>query len=151
MFDVVILYKTPSSLLWQLFVLYLGFYQKNGMKNPVGYFEVPVLDIERAILFYEAVFGYSLERSSIDGNEMALFSFDEMASGITGALAQGESYIPSKQGSRIYFSVDDIDNTLGNVISSGGKILYPKTSIGELGWVAEFEDTEGNCIALHSQ
>jgi len=121
------------------------------MKNPVGYFEVPVLDIERAILFYEAVFGYSLERSSIDGNEMALFSFDEMASGITGALAQGESYIPSKQGSRIYFSVDDIDNTLGNVISLGGKILYPKTSIGELGWVAEFEDTEGNCIALHSQ
>jgi hypothetical protein len=27
-------------------------------------------------------------------------------------------------------------------------VLFPKTSIGELGWVAELEDSEGNCIAL---
>ncbi|MFN9226441.1 MAG: VOC family protein [Pseudanabaena sp.] len=127
------------------------FTSEKHMKNPVGYFEVPVVDLDQAILFYEAIFGYSLERVSIDGNEMALFPFDEMASGITGALAQGESYIPSKLGSRVYFNVSEIDSILEKVISLGGKVLYPKTSIGELGWVAEFEDTEGNCIALHSQ
>jgi predicted enzyme related to lactoylglutathione lyase len=121
------------------------------MKNPVSYFEIPVHDLDRAISFYEKVFGYDFERATVDGNEMAWFPLDENASGISGALAKGESYTPTTQGSLVYFSTDNIDDTLARVNSSGGKTLYPKTSIGELGWVAEFEDSEGNRIALHSQ
>ena len=52
-------------------------------------------------MFYTAVFGYQLERVEIDENEMAMFPASDEASGITGALAKGESYIPGKQGSRI--------------------------------------------------
>jgi predicted enzyme related to lactoylglutathione lyase len=37
---------------------------------------------------------------------------------------------------------------LANAVAAGGKVLFPKKSIGELGWVAELEDSEGNCIAL---
>jgi uncharacterized protein len=120
------------------------------MKDLVCYFEIPVTDLERAIMFYTAVFGYQLERVEIDGNEMALFPASEEASRITGALAKGESYIPGKQGSRIYFSIVSIEETLHKVELVGGRVLYPETSIGELGSVAEFEDSEGNCIALHS-
>lgn len=120
------------------------------MKNPVCYFEIPVTDLERAVTFYTAVFGYQFERVEIDGNEMALFPATDEASGITGALAKGESYLPGKQGSRIYFNVGSIEDTLLKVESVGGRVLYPKTLIGELGSVAEFEDSEGNCIALHS-
>lgn len=120
------------------------------MKNPVCYFEISVTDLERAIVFYTAVFGYQFERVEVDGNEMAMFPAGDEASGITGALAKGESYLPGKQGSRIYFSVVSIEDTLHKVKLAGGSILYPKTSIGELGSVAEFEDSEGNCIALHS-
>jgi predicted enzyme related to lactoylglutathione lyase len=53
-----------------------------------------------------------------------------------------------EQGVRVYFDTDSIDDTLAKAIVAGGKVLYPKTSIGELGWVAELEDSEGNCIAL---
>jgi uncharacterized protein len=120
------------------------------MKNPVCYFEIPVTDLERAIAFYNTVFGYQFERGEVDGNEMAMFPASGEASGITGALAKGESYLPGKQGSRIYFSVVSIDDTLHKVELIGGRVLYPKTSVGELGSVAEFEDSEGNCIALHS-
>ena len=119
------------------------------MKNPVCYFEIPVTDLERAIAFYKAVFDYQFERVNIDGNEMALFPAFDKASGITGALAKGESYIPGKQGARIYFSVVSIEETLHKAKLTGGKVLYPKTSVGEYGSVAEFEDSEGNCIALH--
>jgi predicted enzyme related to lactoylglutathione lyase len=28
-------------------------------------------------------------------------------------------------------------------------LIYPKTDTGDYGYVAEFEDLEGNCIALH--
>ncbi len=53
-------------------------------------------------------------------------------------------------GSRIYLHTASIDETLKLVIENGGQVEYPKTSIGDLGWVAEFIDTEGNRIALHS-
>jgi uncharacterized protein len=61
---------------------------------------------------------------------------------------RADSYIPGAQGVRVYFDADNIDKTLAKAIAAGGKVLYSKTSIGELGWVAEFEDCEGNCIAL---
>ncbi|MDX2243653.1 MAG: VOC family protein [Leptolyngbyaceae cyanobacterium bins.302] len=120
------------------------------MKNPVGYFEIPVNDLDRAVSFYQHVFGHDFERAMVDGNEMAWFPIHENASGISGALAKGESYIPTTKGSLVYFNTDNIDEVLSKVNSNGGRTLYPKTLIGELGWVAEFEDTEGNRIALHS-
>jgi predicted enzyme related to lactoylglutathione lyase len=120
------------------------------MMNPVGFFEIPVNDMARATVFYNAVFGVEFEFNHIDGNEMAFFPTDENQFGISGALSKGTSYTPSKQGTRIYFSVISIEEALSKEEQSNGKTLYPKTSIGELGWVAEFEDSEGNCIALHA-
>lgn len=121
------------------------------MDNIGGFFEIPVADMARAIRFYESVLDCQLTLATIDGNEMANFPLDESAPGITGALTRGGSYTPSKQGTRIYLNVKSIDHTLAKVITAGGKVLYPKTSIGELGHVAEFEDSEGNCIALHQR
>jgi len=117
--------------------------------NPVSYFEIPVTDMDRAIDFYEAVFSVTLERTVIDGHDMALFPFDKNGKGVSGALAKGDSYVPARSGPRIYFSVESIDQTLAHAISMGGRIAYPKTSVGNL-WVAEFEDSEGNQIALSS-
>jgi predicted enzyme related to lactoylglutathione lyase len=80
---------------------------------------------------------------------MALFPYQRDAEGATGALAKGDSYKPSLLGARVYFSTSDIDATMERAIGAGGKLLYPKTDTGEYGYVAEFEDSEGNCIALH--
>lgn len=117
--------------------------------NPVSYFEIPVTDMDRAVGFYEAVFAVSLERTVIDGHDMALFPLGEDAPGATGALAKGDSYVPSKAGPRIYFFVARIDEVLNRAVAKGGRIAYPKTAVGDL-WVAEFEDSEGNQIALSS-
>jgi uncharacterized protein len=117
--------------------------------NPVVYFEIPVSDMERAITFYTAVFNFDFEKTMIDGNEMAYFPFFENADGITGALAKGASYKPTKNGTLVYFRTENIAETLKLVLQNGGKILFPETSNGDLGSVAEFEDCEGNRIALH--
>lgn len=66
----------------------------------VTYFEIPVLDLDRAIAFYSRLFGITLERAVIDGNAMALFPDAGDGRGITGALARGESYVPSHIASR---------------------------------------------------
>ena len=120
------------------------------MTNPVNYFEIPVVDMARAMRFYERVLLVDFELTEIDGHPMALFPYDKDAAGISGALASGDSYRPGPEGVRIYFTVADIDATLRRAVDAGGKVLYPKTSIGEHGFVAEFQDSEGNCIALRS-
>ncbi len=119
-----------------------------GSSNPVVYFEIPVTDIDRAINFYKAVFHFDFEKKIIDNNEMALFPFTAGNSGITGALAKGEIYKPTKDGVVIYFKTNNIDETLQLAKLNGGNILYPKTDNG-IGFVAEFQDSEGNRIAIH--
>lgn len=118
------------------------------MRPRIYYFEIPVHDLDRAIAFYSTVFGCEFERVEIDGNQMANFPALDGEAGASGALVQGDSYLPGPQGIRIYFDTESIEETLAKSVAAGGKVLYPKTSIGELGWVAEFEDSEGNCIAL---
>lgn len=122
---------------------------KSQKYNPVVYFEIPVVNINRAIRFYQSVFQFSFQKEIIDNNEMALFPFVAKNIGISGALAKGEIYKPTHNGVVIYFQTKDIDASLEKIIQNNGKILYTKTSNGDLGFVAEFEDTEGNRIALH--
>ena len=116
--------------------------------NPVVYFEIPVIDMDRATKFYSTVFNFKFDTTIIDNNEMALFPFTQENSGISGALAKGEIYKPTKDGVLIYFNTANMDETLKLANTNGGKILYPKTDNG-IGLVAEFEDTEGNRIALY--
>jgi predicted enzyme related to lactoylglutathione lyase len=116
--------------------------------NPVVYFEIPVIDMDRATKFYSTVFNFKFDSTIIDNNIMALFPFTEKKSGISGALAKGEIYKPTKDGVLIYFNTVNIDETLRLANVNGGQILYPKTDNG-IGLVAEFEDTEGNRIALY--
>lgn len=118
------------------------------MTNPVCYFEIPVTDLDRAVAFYRAVFGCDFERAAIDGNEMALFPSDPAAGGASGALARGDSYVPGRQGARVYFRVADVPGALARAVAAGGRELYPPTAVPGYGWVAEFEDSEGNCVAL---
>jgi len=114
----------------------------------VNWFEIPVIDFERAMAFYEHVFEVELERTVIDGHPMAIFPEADEPGRASGALAAGDSYVPSVDGTRVYFRVDDVAATLARASERGGTLLYPVTEVGEQGVIAEFADTEGNRIAL---
>ena len=118
--------------------------------NPVYWFEIPVNDMDRAKMFYEAVLGVQLYPLALGSLTMSLFSMVRGAEGASGALVKAQTYVPSHSGSMVYFSVDDIEDTLARVEKSGGKIIRTKMSIGEFGFVGHFEDCEGNRVALHS-
>ncbi|MBU6371864.1 MAG: VOC family protein [Alphaproteobacteria bacterium] len=119
--------------------------------NPFVYVEIPVTDMPRAIAFYSAVFQMELTRETIDGYEMALFPGAAGRPGAIGALAKGDVYKPALTGPIIYFGVDDIDPVLARAVANGGRVLYAKKAIGANGFVAEFQDSEGNRIALNAQ
>ena len=118
-------------------------------QHPVFYFEIPVTNMNRAVTFYEDLMELKLDRQIVDGYEMALFPFADGAPGATGALAKGDVYKPSKDGAIIYFQVRDIKSTVEKAQKLGRPILYPIKDVGEAGFVAEIEDTEGNRLALN--
>jgi len=122
-----------------------------NMKTHVAnWFEIPVKDLERARKFYGKVFDVELTVEEMGGMTMAMFPFTQGAPGAAGALVKGASYKPSHSGTVVYFSVEDIPETLRRISVHGGKTLMPKTSIGQYGAIAQYEDTEGNRLALHS-
>jgi predicted enzyme related to lactoylglutathione lyase len=118
--------------------------------NPVIWFEIPVTDMPRGAAFYEAVFGHKLEVLDMGERQMAMFPMEMNAIGAGGALVKAEHYAPSHAGTIIYFAVADITATLAKAAANKGKIIVPKTDIGQYGFFGLFEDSEGNCIGLHS-
>lgn len=119
--------------------------------NPVGWFEIPVTDMARARAFYEHLLGIRLELHTLGPLQMAWFPASPQAKGASGSLVCHESYVPSQHGTRIYFTVTDVDAALQRAGRNGGKALGPKKDIGEHGFVGHFEDSEGNRLAVHSR
>jgi predicted enzyme related to lactoylglutathione lyase len=120
------------------------------MANPVNWFEIPVSDIVRATKFYESSMGFQLKLEEYGASKMAMFPMEDNVPNCSGSLVQQKDFLPSSQGTLVYFSVDDIEGVLKKVEGNGGKRIESKKSIGQYGFIGIFEDTEGNRIALHS-
>lgn len=122
-------------------------------QNVVGWFEVPVLDMDRAKKFYDTVFGIEIQVQDFGGTLMGWFPWAEGKTGASGSLIQNESYKPSHtDGVLVYFASQDVQNELDRIEDAGGKIVKPKTQISpEVGYMGVFLDTEGNRVALHSR
>jgi predicted enzyme related to lactoylglutathione lyase len=123
--------------------------------NVVGWFEIPVTDMNRAIKFYETVFDLKLDLQKLGPLDMAWFPWVNTGSGSSGSLVYApDFYQPSQNGTLVYFTAHsgDVNNELSRVEKAGGKVLQKKTLITEdIGYYAILLDTEGNRIALHSR
>ncbi len=121
------------------------------LTNAVSWFEIPAADFERARIFYSRIFDYEMPVHQMGPNLMGFLLFDQ-ASGIGGAIVNGEGYVPSREGALVYLNGgSDLLTVLDRVDEAGGQILVGKTLISPtLGYVAIFMDCEGNRIALHS-
>jgi len=121
------------------------------MKNALNWFEIPATDYERAKTFYETILAVQIGEMPFPDGRYGFFPADMMNGGVGGALVKYEGYIPSAQGSLVYLNGgEDLSIALNKVEAAGGKVVMPKTSIGENGFMAQFLDTEGNKVALHS-
>ena len=120
--------------------------------NIVGWFEIYVQDMARAVAFYQAVFNGTLEKleSPDPGFEMMAFPMDMEQTGAPGALVKMADCGSGGNSTVVYFSCEDCANEGGRVASAGGNIVKEKMSIGPYGFIVLATDTEGNMIGLHS-
>lgn len=123
------------------------------MANAINWFEIPVKNFSRAKTFYETILGTTtMQQFEAMGMKSAFFPADVENGSIGGCIIEGPGYEPSHNGSLIYLNGgDDLDVVLSKVEQAGGKIILQKTGIGPHGFMAHFEDSEGNKVALHSR
>lgn len=123
------------------------------MTNAINWFEIPVKDFQRAKKFYSSLLAEEVtEMPTPDGTKYGILPYDMENKGVGGAIMEAnDKFEPSTKGTTVYLNGgEDLSAPLSRVENSGGKIIMPKTAIGENGYMAQFIDTEGNRIALHS-
>ncbi|MDE1871512.1 MAG: VOC family protein [Candidatus Micrarchaeota archaeon] len=115
-------------------------------------FQIPADDKERAKKFYSSVFGWKTnDVPGVDYTGLITAETDENSNrpkrpgAINGGMMKREGTFKNPT---ITITVDDIDKALENVEKGGGKIVKGKDSVMDMGFVAWFQDTEGNVLAL---
>ena len=120
--------------------------------NAVGWFDIYVTEMDRAEGFYRAVLGAEMEdmHDPTGETEMRSFVGNMEVYGASGALVKAPYAKPGPGGTQIYFSVEDCATQQARVEEAGGKVIRPKFSIGEFGFVSLCQDTEGNMFGMSS-
>lgn len=119
------------------------------MSAGIVWVEIPVLNMERALAFYNAVFQLQAEVYD-DGERLsAVLWMIEGAPGLS--LTKTAGFRPGLDGIWVYIhSSDPLDEVLARVEAAGGTVLSPLTSMGASGAYTLIQDTEGNTIALYT-
>ena len=119
------------------------------MTHKVVWFDVPVLDLDRAVRFYAAVLQTEVKRDSPD---MPIGVLAHAEGEVAGCLFRADDERPSERGPLLYFNVDGrLEEAVAAAVEQGGRVLKPPHAIGPFGHRAIVLDSEGNRIALHSQ
>ena len=124
----------------------------SAANNVVGWFELYVSDMARAKTFYQAVFQREMFDLPSMGPDMQMcaFAWVEKGAGAAGALVKSSKMAAGGGGTLVYFSCEDCSVEAARAQSSGGTLCQAKMGIGEYGFIAIVQDTEGNTIGLHS-
>ncbi len=124
------------------------------MRNTMYWVEIPAKNFERAKTFYETIFGIEMAPVPMPRGKYAIFPLTMDGQGAGGAIVEGEGYEPSEKGRIVYMDRgEDLSIPLSKVEAAGGKIVLQKSkngANGEFGFIAQFIDTEGNLMGLHS-
>ena len=124
------------------------------MSRPV-HFEIHAEDVQRALAFYAAVFGWEVQ----DWSEYAgvpyfgVMTGDQEQPGINGAIMQRGADAPEVgapvMGCVITMQVEDLDGVSAKVLEAGGAVAVEKHAMPGMAWQAYFRDTENNVFGVH--
>jgi len=121
------------------------------MQNIISWFEIPAVNFERAVNFYQTLLSIEIVQQEVLDTRMGFFPSNENI--VSGAVVQGDDYSPAFDGVLVYLNGgQDLQTIMDKVENAKGKILVPKTLISEeMGYFGIFIDTEGNKMAVHSK
>ena len=120
----------------------------NRDNNRAVWFDIPVVDLERATAFYAAVLAVKVELQSFEDFKFSVFEHQD---GNGGCLIPNPDEVTADKGVMLYLNVHGrIRDAVQIVQDKGGKVLQEVHSIGPHGFRAIILDSEGNRMVLHS-
>ena len=124
--------------------------KRTPLKDYISWFEIPAINFQFAVDFYSQIYDIQMKQVEMGDYLMAFFPTTD---GTGGAIVKGPGSIPNDTGPLLYLNGGkDINDILEKVPLAGGRIVLPKTLIGDdAGYFAIFIDSEGNKLALHSK
>jgi predicted enzyme related to lactoylglutathione lyase len=102
-----------------------------------SYLQIPAIDLAGSSAFYEAVFGWRIERPYP--------SFE--APGLIGQWVTERPPAPGA-GPLLWINVESMDVSLGLVEGNGGRVIEPPAPDGPNRWLATVADPAGNAIGI---
>jgi uncharacterized protein len=115
--------------------------------------EIPVSDFERALKFYQTVFGLAPTEILDDGVRRTTTLTNGTGEGAAGiSLNKTADFHPSDRGPLVYFMFGErkVEEVMQAAVEAGGRVTTPLTSMGTMGNYALIHDSEGNALALYS-
>ncbi|KAA3638284.1 MAG: VOC family protein [Proteobacteria bacterium] len=123
----------------------------NTFFNPVVWYEIYAQDMPRAIQFYQNLLNIKMvSLASPTDDEMWSFPGTMENLGANGALVKMKGVDSGGGGTLVYFSCANCADEEARVEANGGRVIKPKFSIGDFGFISLITDTENNMIGLHS-
>lgn len=125
--------------------------EMSPMPDSVVHFEIPVDNMTRAQKFYKDTFGWSIN------------AIPEMGYAILGTAINNEEDRPTQPGAInggmlkredpvkhtvVTINVGSIDEAEKRVQKNGGKMIRKKLPVGDMGFAAYLQDSEGNVVGL---
>ena len=110
----------------------------------ICYVEIPAVDVESSVEFYQAVFGWNVRRRG-DGKP----AFDDGVGQVSGTWITGRP-ASSQPGLLIYIMCDSVADTMDSIVTHGGEIVQPiGADAPEI--TARFRDPAGNILGLYQE
>jgi predicted enzyme related to lactoylglutathione lyase len=120
--------------------------QEPEMKpGKIGWNELVTSDPAGAIKFYTTLFGWETEKFPMEHGDYTMFKHDGKAFG--GVMATPQPGAPIMWTD--YVIVEDIEATLAQCASLGGKTCMGPMDIPDVGRIAVIQDPQGATIGLH--
>ena len=110
----------------------------------VMHFEIPAVNAERAVKFYESAFGWKFDKYGEMDYYLATTG-DEKETGINGAITMKGDLTAATTNT---ISVPSYEDAVKKIIAAGGEVLMPKTAVPGVGYMAYCKDTEGNVFGI---
>jgi predicted enzyme related to lactoylglutathione lyase len=107
----------------------------------VVHFEIDAKKPEKAVQFYEKVFGWKIEKWNGPVDYWLITTGEKKEQGIDGGLSKRTEAMPSTVNT---IDVPSVDEYVKKVVKNGGSIIRPKGAVPGVGWLAYFKDPEGN-------
>lgn len=111
----------------------------------VVHFDLNADDPERAIAFYQSVFGWKIRKFDGPDEYWHIKAGDDDEFGIDGGLVKRVN--PSDTTINI-IHIPSADEFTAKIEAAGGKIIEPKKAIPGAGYLVKCKDTEGNTFAI---